>query len=105
MEQQEFLKEVEKLKKHLEVYPEDVESYLILGKFYFLNKKYNEAIETYFELLKFSEDNIYAFYNLAVAYEAIKNYDEARKHYRKVLELDKDNKEAQDSLNRISTFQ
>ena len=105
MEQQEFIKEVEKLKKHLILYPEDVESYLILGKFYFLNKKYADAIKTYLQLLDFSEDNIYAYYNLAVAYEAKKNYDEARKNYRKVLEFDKDNKDAQDALNRISTFQ
>jgi tetratricopeptide (TPR) repeat protein len=105
MEQQEFIKEVEKLKKHLSLYPEDVESYLILGKFYFLNKKYTDAIKTYLQLLDFSEDNIYAYYNLAVAYEAKKNYDEARKNYRKVLEFDKDNKDAQDALNRISTFQ
>ncbi len=105
MDQEEFNGEVEKLQKHLEVYPEDEESYLILGKFYFLNKKYDEAIETYRKLLSFSNNNVSAYYNLAVAGEAMKDYEEAKKNYRKVLELDKDNKEAQEALNRITTFQ
>ncbi len=105
MNQEEFNREIGKLKKHLEVYPEDDESYLILGKFYFLNKKYEEAIETYQRLLSFSDGNVSAYYNLAVACEAKKNYEEAKKNYRKVLEIDKDNKDAQEALNRITTFQ
>ncbi len=105
MDKEEFDREVKKLKEHLEVYPEDEESYIILGKFYFLNKHYDEAIETYQSLMSFSEGNVSAYYNLAVACEAKKEYEEARKYYRKVLELDQDNKEAQEALNRITTFQ
>ena len=104
MDEKEFKSEVEKLKKHLEVYPEDEDSYIILGKFYFLNKKFDEAIEIYTRLLSFSENNVRGYYNLAVAYEGKKNYEEAKKHYRKVLDIDKDNKEAQEALNRITTF-
>jgi len=105
MDQKEFEREVRKLKQHLEVYPEDEESYIILGKFYFLNKRYDEAVKTYQKLLSFSDGNVSAYYNLAVACEAMKNYEEAKKNYRKVLEIDKDNKEAQEALNRITTFQ
>jgi tetratricopeptide (TPR) repeat protein len=105
MNQEEFDKEIEKLKKHLELYPEDEESHLILGKFYFLNKRYAEAVETYRKLLSFSDGNVSAYYNLAVACEAKKDYKEAKKNYRKVLEFDQDNKDAQEALNRITTFQ
>ena len=105
MDQEEFNNEVEKLKAHLQLYPEDVESYIILGKFYFLNKMYDEAIETYRNVLGFADDNVSVFYNMAVAFEAKKNYEEAKKNYRRVLDLDKDNKDAQDALNRITTFQ
>ncbi len=105
MNQEEIDREIEKLKEHLEVYPEDEESYLILGKFYFLDKRYDEAVETYRRLLSFSDGNVSAYYNLAVACEAKKDFEEAKKDYRKVLELDQDNKDAQEALNRITTFQ
>jgi len=51
---------------------------------------WNEAIFRWEKVVKADAENVQAFNNLAVAYEAIGDFERARAHYEKALEIDED---------------
>lgn len=104
MKDKRFKKRRAQLLKAIEENPKDIENYLILAKFYFVNEYYPETIEVYKKLLEYYPRNIEILNNLAVAYEANHQIDEAKEIYRKILEIDPGNKEAQERLIKITTF-
>ena len=66
---------------------EKVEKLIELGKFYFLNEKYNEAIRKFKEAVKIDEGNAEIYYNLGIVYESKNLPEEASHMYTKALEL------------------
>jgi tetratricopeptide (TPR) repeat protein len=57
-----------------------------LGKFYFINKKFDQAIIEFKKVLKLDPDNIDVYYQLGLCCEALNNIEDARSYYKKVLE-------------------
>lgn len=104
MKDKRFEKRRQQLLKSIEENPKDLENYLILAKFNFVNEYYQETIEVYKKLLDYYPKDTNILYNLAVAYQANKQIDEAKEAYLKVLKIDPANKPAQEGLTKLTTF-
>ena len=79
----------------------DVETIIEVGKFYFLNQKFDEAIAEYRKAIALDARSIDAYYNLGITMEAISDLDAARDAFAKVLELEPENKGAQEHYDRL----
>jgi len=80
---------------------EKVEKLIELGKFYFLNEKYDEAISKFKEAVKIDENNAEIYYNLGIVYESKNLPEEASQMYTKTLELNPGHKLASKHLEKI----
>lgn len=79
----------------------EVETIIEVGKFYFLNQKFDEAIAEYQKAIALDFRSADAYYNLGITLEAISEIDAARDAFAKVLELEPDNKGAQEHYDRL----
>ncbi|MBU2567857.1 MAG: tetratricopeptide repeat protein [Elusimicrobia bacterium] len=59
-----------------------------MGKFYFVNGKYDEAVEEFKKALKVNPGSPEIFYNLGLVYESRNKPEEAIKMYKKALAID-----------------
>ena len=69
--------------------------------FYFLNSKFDEAIEEFKKVLEINPANPDALCSLGLIYENRKMIEEAKKMYEKTLIVDKENKVATEHLNKL----
>ncbi len=74
---------------------------LEMAKFYFLNSKYDEAIDELRKVLSVNPGNAEAYYNLGLIYENRNSTDEAREMYEKALQIDEHYKLAREHLNKL----
>ena len=74
---------------------------LELGKFYFLNEKYDEAIKVLQKAQKFDPFCAEIYYHLGMAYEAKNNLHEAKCMYLKATEVDPKFTLAQQHLDKL----
>jgi tetratricopeptide (TPR) repeat protein len=72
-----------------------------LGKFYFLNQCYEQAIEKYTEALDLTPNDPDIYYNLGIVYESINRLDEAREMFEKAVDMKGDFEAAREHLDRI----
>lgn len=79
----------------------DESTYFEMGQFYFLNAKYDEAINEFKKALKLSPNDAEIYYHLGLAYESINNIDEAIKMYQRALEIDPHHKSSRQHLEKI----
>lgn len=79
----------------------DAEKMVELGKFYYLNQKYDQAVEEYRKAVALDPKNLDARYNLGVALETINDLEGAREAFEKLLELDPNYKGAQEHYDRL----
>jgi len=80
---------------------EKVEKLVELGKFYFLNEKYDNAISKFKEAIKIDENNAEIYYNLGIVYESKNLPEEASQMYMKTLELNPGHQLASKHLEKI----
>jgi tetratricopeptide (TPR) repeat protein len=66
--------------------------YIELGKFYFLNNKYDEAVSEFKKVLEINPGNAEAYYNIGLIKESSNQMDEAREMYSKALAVKPDYK-------------
>lgn len=104
MRDKKFEKRREQLLKSIEENPKDFDSHLILAKFYYLNECYPESIEAYKKLLEYYPKDTSILYNLAVAYQASKQLEKAKEIYLQILKIKPQHKEAQQGLDKLTTF-
>ena len=78
-----------------------VEELIEQGKFYFLNKQYDEAILEFQKALKLDPRNARILYNLGVIYESKEDIEIAKTLYLKAFELDPKLNEAQKHLDKL----
>jgi len=79
-----------------------VEELIEKGKFYFLNKQYNEAILEFQKALELDPRNARVLYNLGVIYESKEDIEIAKTLYNKALEIDPKLSEAQKHLDKLA---
>jgi Flp pilus assembly protein TadD len=72
-----------------------------LGKFYFLNNKYDEAVSEFKKVLEINQGNAEAYYNIGLIKESSNQMDEAREMYSKALAVKPDYKIVRDRLNKL----
>jgi tetratricopeptide (TPR) repeat protein len=72
-----------------------------LGKFYFMNNKFDEAILEFKKALELNPSNAEAFYNIGLIKEVSKLPNEAKDMYSKALAINPDYKIARDRLNKL----
>jgi cytochrome c-type biogenesis protein CcmH/NrfG len=97
-------KRVQKLLQRLAENPDDTEARLDLGKVYFLNSQFDDAVKCYEALLELDPTNVSAYYNLGVAFLALKKTSEAKVAFESVLGLDPNNEAAQKELAKLVSF-
>ncbi len=78
-----------------------VEELIEQGKFYFLNKQYDEAILEFQKALELDPRNARVLYNLGVIYESKEDIEIAKTLYNKALEIDPKLSEAQKHLDKL----
>ncbi|OIN98543.1 hypothetical protein AUJ66_00885 [Candidatus Desantisbacteria bacterium CG1_02_38_46] len=74
---------------------------LELGKFYFLNEKYDEAIKVLQKAQKFNPFCADIYYHLGLVYEAKNNLHNAKVMYLKATEVDSQFTLAQEHLDKL----
>lgn len=74
---------------------------LELGKFYFLNERYDEAIKVLQKAQKFDPFCADIYYHLGLVYETKNNLHEARSMYLKAIEVDSKFTLAQEHLDKL----
>ncbi|MCL1971594.1 MAG: tetratricopeptide repeat protein [Endomicrobia bacterium] len=72
-----------------------------LGKFYFLNNKYDEAIAEFKKVIVMNPNNAEAYYNIGLIKETNNDFDGAKKMYIKALNIDESYKSARERLNKL----
>jgi tetratricopeptide (TPR) repeat protein len=77
------------------------ENYIELGKFYFMNNKFDEAIAEFKKVLELNPSNAEAFYNIGLIKEVSNLSNEAKDMYSKALAINPDYKIARDRLNKL----
>jgi tetratricopeptide (TPR) repeat protein len=72
-----------------------------LGKFYFLNNKYNEAVSVFKKVLEINPRCTEAYYNIGLIKESSNLIDEAKDMYSKALSINPEYKIVIDRLNKL----
>ncbi len=80
---------------------ETAREHLELGKFYFLNQRYEEAIGQFRRALSYDDHNAEIYFNLGVVHEAINQVAEAKESFERALGLKPDMKSAQEHLDKL----
>ncbi|MDR3281757.1 MAG: tetratricopeptide repeat protein [Endomicrobium sp.] len=79
----------------------DEKEHIELGKFYFLNNKYDEAIYEFKKVLEINSRNAEAYYNIGLIKEASNLVEEAKEMYLKALHIDPNYKIVRDKFNKL----
>ncbi len=79
----------------------DEDCVIDLGKFYFLNGKYDAAIGEFMKAQEFDPENDDVYYNLGIAYEAKNELSKAKEKYLKCLELNDKHALARERLDKL----
>ena len=80
---------------------ESAADHMELGKFYFLNHKYEEAVCEFQKVLEINPKNAEAYYNIGLIKESANKTDEAKEMYAKALKIQNDYKLAREKLNKL----
>lgn len=76
-------------------------THMEMGKFYFLNNKYAEAISEFKKVLEINSLNAEAYYNIGLIKETANAIDQAKEMYAKALAIKEDYKIARERLNKL----
>ena len=77
------------------------EDYLDIGKLYFLNQRYEEAISAFQKVIELEPGKPHGYYNLGLIYESKNMLLQAKEMFTKTLELDSKFKPAEDHLAKL----
>ncbi|MDR0485107.1 MAG: tetratricopeptide repeat protein [Elusimicrobiota bacterium] len=72
-----------------------------MGKFYFLNNKFEEAVEMFNKVIETNPLNAEAYYNIGLIKESSNDIEEAKRMYQQALNINKDYAIAQEKLNNL----
>ena len=87
----------EKLKKLVELYPDDERAQGQLGQFYFGQQKYDLAVQYLKKSTEINPDYSSSYNMLGYSYRNLENYEEAEKAFKKYVELIPDDPNPYDS--------
>lgn len=73
----------EVLQKLLSIKPDYIDGTFLLGKIYYEEGKYKEAISVYNQSLNYNPSNYYLYYNLGMVYTRLNDFQKAKDCYKK----------------------
>lgn len=79
----------------------DKDTYKELGKFYFLNGKYDEALQEFQKAMDIDDQDSELYYNIGLIYESRNKRDEAQDSYEQALEISPKHALARKHLNHL----
>lgn len=79
-----------------------VETIIEIAKFYYLNKKYKEALEQFELCLSLDPDNEEIMLSIALIHEVNNEVEKAKDVYQHILKKNPENKSAREKLNKLS---
>lgn len=79
-----------------------LETILELGKFYYVNRKFSEAMEQFNRALEMDPDNVEILLNIALIHEVNNDAEKAKEIYQKILKKNPDNSSAKEKINKLS---
>ena len=79
-----------------------LEAYIYLAETYYLEERYQEAIDQYLALLRFIPEEPHVHYQLGFLYAISGQNFQARQEFQKTLELDPNHQEARDALEKVT---
>ncbi|MDH4099455.1 MAG: tetratricopeptide repeat protein [Nitrospirota bacterium] len=85
----------------VELDPKKSAEYVELGEFYFINQKWDKAIETLQKALEYDPKNPEGYYNLGVIFEARNKKPDAKEMFEKALHHKPEHKAAAEHLRRL----
>ncbi|OIO72550.1 MAG: hypothetical protein AUJ85_09745 [Elusimicrobia bacterium CG1_02_37_114] len=77
------------------------EALLEMGKFYFVNGKYDQAIDELKKAIEINSGNPEIYYNLGLVYESRNQPEEAKKMYKKAIAISPKYKLAKEHLDKL----
>ncbi|RMG60596.1 MAG: tetratricopeptide repeat protein [Deltaproteobacteria bacterium] len=80
----------------------EIENLLEMGKFYYVNRKFDEARERFEKVLEIDPDNEEALLNIALIHELHNEPEKAKEVYQTVLKKHPESAAAREKLNRLS---
>jgi tetratricopeptide (TPR) repeat protein len=72
-----------------------------MGKFYFLNSKYDEAIKEFENVLTLDPKSSEAYFQIGIAKEAKNESEDAKKMYEMAIKLNPNHKSARERLDKL----
>jgi len=72
-----------------------------MGKFYFLNNNFNEAVDEFKKVIEINPGNAEAYYNLGLISESENKIDEAKEFYSRAVSIKPDYKIAKEKLEKL----
>ncbi len=88
--------------KPAEKEPENIETFLDMAKFYFINKKYKEALEKFEHCLSIDPGNEEVLLSIGLIHEVNNEIEKAKNVYQAILKKNPDNKAAKEKINKLS---
>ncbi len=79
-----------------------LENLIELGKFYYINKKFDEAMEQFVKALDLDPDNEQVLMSIGLIHEVHNEPEKAKEVYQKILKKNPENSAARDKLNKLS---
>jgi tetratricopeptide (TPR) repeat protein len=79
----------------------DEKKHIELGKSYFLNNKYDEAVYEFEKVLEINPKNAEVYYSIGLIKEASNLVEEAKKMYLKALHINPNYKIVRDKFNKL----
>ncbi|MBI5682112.1 MAG: tetratricopeptide repeat protein [Deltaproteobacteria bacterium] len=78
-----------------------VKDLIEMGEFYFVNQKWDNAVEVLMKAKKIDPNNPDVYYNLGIVYEMKNQFEDAKQMLEKVLKIKPDHECAQRHLNKL----
>jgi tetratricopeptide (TPR) repeat protein len=79
-----------------------IETILDIAKFYYLNKKYKEALEQFETCLSMDPDNEEILLSIGLIHEVNNEIEKAKDVYQSILKKNPENKPAREKINKLS---
>ncbi|NIO17065.1 MAG: tetratricopeptide repeat protein [Deltaproteobacteria bacterium] len=82
--------------------PKSIETFIDIAKFYFINKKYREALEKFEHCLSIDPGNEEVLLSIGLIHEVNNEIEKAKNVYQAILKKNPDNKAAKEKINKLS---
>lgn len=90
--------------KAVSLCPDFVEAYYHLGRVYYQQKRYQQAISMHLQIIQLQPDDPEAHYRLGVLYMLERNFLLAKSEFQKTLQLNPDHTHAQEYLEQLKNY-